>query len=165
MSTVTQQVNKFSSFTQPECSLPCSYKTSLDHILSKWSSQSSTSRPISLIFILILHLHLHMGLRVFPSSFQYKLLCALYSFISLMRAMYPAHPILLALTTLPIYGEAPHYATSLLSLIPAYVQIFSSESYSETPLIYVLWETKFNNLTIILSYILIFTVFRGNWET
>jgi hypothetical protein len=79
----------------------------------------------------------------------------LYAFaLSLMGVTCPSHLILLDSIILIIMGrstsyEAPHYSvfSSLLSLNPFLVQIFSSASCSETPTVCVLpimLETKYN---------------------
>jgi hypothetical protein len=90
-----------------------------------------------LLFPIILHLGLRLPSGLFPSVFPIKIFYAF--LISHMIATYPAHLLHLNFINVIIFSKAyklwsssMYRFSSLLSLPPSYIQIFSSTSFSNT---------------------------------
>jgi hypothetical protein len=116
---------------------------------ARWIQSITSHYFIRSILILSSHLPLGLPTGLFSSGFLIKILYA--CLITPIRATCPAHLFFLNLVKSTNYG-APHYAifSSLLTLHPSCVQIFSSAPCSKTSSVCVLplmYESKLHTHT------------------
>lgn len=101
---IAQPLKKFCPLTEPKDSLPCSRELVSEHFMAR-SIQSTTPHPIYLISILISPYHLHLVLpSVFFLSVFFRPNACINFLIALVRVLWRAHPILLDLVILMIFG-------------------------------------------------------------